>query len=77
MQYHGINEFRRDGNMMDLPLYMANVAEQIEYDIYDRGIGYDLYSSDTRHNFNVCFSFRHTKAQQLLRRYRLWFAGGS
>ncbi len=61
MQYHGINEFRRGGNMMDLPPHMANVAEQTEHDIHGGGIGYDLYSSDTRHHLNAYFSFQHTR----------------
>ena len=33
LQYHGIHEFRRGGNMLNLTPHLANITEQVEHDI--------------------------------------------
>ena len=51
LQYHGINEFRRGGNLLKLPAHEANIAEQIEHNINGGGLSYDYFSP---------FSFQNT-----------------
>ena len=60
LEYHGINEFRRGGNLMEQPPHMANIAEQTEHDIHGGGLGYDFFSDNTKHHLNAYFSFQYT-----------------
>ncbi|MDY3068818.1 MAG: TonB-dependent receptor [Parabacteroides sp.] len=60
-EYHGINEFRRGGNMFDNPPHEADIAEQIEHNINGGGLKYDLFSKDYKHRMNVYTSAQHTK----------------
>ena len=48
LQYHGINEFRRGGNLLKLPAHEANIAEQIEHNINGGGLSYDYFSPDEK-----------------------------
>lgn len=60
-EYHGINEFRRGGNMFDNPPHEADIAEQTEHNINGGGLKYDLFSKDYKHRMNVYTSAQHTK----------------
>ena len=60
LQYHGINEFRRGGNMLKRPPHEANIAEQIEHNINGGGLSYDFFSPDEKNRVNVYFSFQNT-----------------
>ena len=60
LQYHGINEFRRGGNLLKLPTHEANIAEQIEHNINGGGLSYDYFSPDEKNHLNVYFSFQNT-----------------
>lgn len=60
LQYHGINEFRRGGNLLKLPAHEANIAEQIEHNINGGGLSYDYFSPDEKNHLNVYFSFQNT-----------------
>lgn len=44
LQYHGIHEFRRGGNMLDHIAHEANIAEQTEHNIQGGGLSYDYFS---------------------------------
>ena len=60
-EYHGINEFRRGGNMFDNPPHEADIAEQTEHNINGGGLKYDLFSKDYKHRMNIYTSAQHTK----------------
>ena len=60
LQYHGINEFRRGGNLLKLPAHEANIAEQIEHNINGGDLSYDYFSPDEKNHLNVYFSFQNT-----------------
>lgn len=60
LEYHGINEFRRGGNMMEYPAHEANIAEQIEHNINGGGLSYDFISPNEKNRFNAYFSFQNT-----------------
>ena len=51
LEYHGINEFRRGGNRLDLPAHEANITEQTDHTINGLSLDFDLFSRDdhTRH----------------------------
>lgn len=61
IQYHAIHDFRRGGNMLDLPPHQANIAEQAEHNIQGGGLNYDYYSPDEKNHLNAYFSFQTTK----------------
>ena len=60
LQYHGIHEFRRGGNMLDQIAHKANVTEQVEHDIQGGGLTYDFFSPDERNRLSAYFSFQAT-----------------
>ena len=48
LEYHGINEFRRGGNRLDLPAHEANITEQTDHNINGASVAFDLFSRDDR-----------------------------
>ncbi|MEG1642717.1 MAG: TonB-dependent receptor [Bacteroidales bacterium] len=60
-QYHGINEFRRGGNMLDKIPHEANLAEQTNHSINGGEISYDLFLRNYKDKINIYSSFQHTK----------------
>lgn len=61
LEYHNINEFRRGGNLLDLPPHETDITEQTDHNINGGGLKYDLFSSDYNHRLNVYTSLQHTK----------------
>lgn len=60
-EYHAINEFRRGGNLMDLPPHETDITEQTDHKINGGGLKFDLFSKDYHHRLNVYTSAQHTK----------------
>lgn len=60
LQYHGIHEFRRGGNMLDHIAHEANTAEQTEHNIQGGGLSYDYFSPNRENRVNAYFSFQST-----------------
>ena len=60
LQYHGIHEFRRGGNMLDQIAHKANVTEQVEHNIQGGGLTYDFFSPDEKNRLSAYFSFQTT-----------------
>lgn len=60
-EYHNINEFRRGGNLLDLPPHETDITEQTEHSINGGGLKFDLFSTDYRHRLNIYTSAQHTK----------------
>ena len=48
LEYHGINEFRRGGNRLDLPAHESNITEQTDHNINGASVAFDLRSRDDR-----------------------------
>jgi len=63
LQYHGISDFRRGGNELDLPPFEANIAEQTEHDINGGGVNYNFSSPDDKNRADAYFSFQNTSRQ--------------
>lgn len=61
LQYHGISDFRRGGNLLQLPLPEANIAEQTEHNIDGGALSFDWAAPDSRNRLNVYTSFQNTK----------------
>ena len=61
LQYHGIHEFRRGGNLLDRVAHEANIAEQVEHYIQGGGLNYDYFSPNEKNKLNAYFSFQTTK----------------
>ncbi len=61
LQYHGMNDFRRGGNLLKLPPPQANIAEQAEHNINGGALSFDWATPDLRNRFNVFTSFQNTQ----------------
>lgn len=60
-EYHNINEFRRGGNLLDLPPHETDITEQTEHTINGGGLKFDLFSPDYKHRLSAYTSLQHTK----------------
>ena len=60
LQYNGTEEYRRGGDLLDLPPHEAMVAEQTDHSINDGSISFDISSADYADRFNAYASFRNT-----------------
>lgn len=58
LQYHGLNEFRRGGNHLDIPAHEANIAEQLDHHINGGGLTYDAFTPDEHNHFTSYVSFQ-------------------
>lgn len=63
LEYHHISEFRRGGNLLDLPPHDTDITEQTDHTINGGGVKFDLFSSDYNHRLNVYTSGQHTQRQ--------------
>lgn len=59
-EYHGINEFRRGGNSLNLPAHEADITEQTEHNINGGGVSFDLFSRENTDHFNIYTSLQNT-----------------
>ena len=62
-EYHNISEFRRGGNLLDLPPHETDITEQTDHIINGGGLKFDLFSKDYKHRLNVYTSAQHTKRE--------------
>jgi len=53
LEYHGINEFRRGGDRLDLPAHEAQITEQVDHDIQGGGADFTWTSADRRHRLGA------------------------
>ncbi len=60
LQYHGIHEFRRGGNMLELAPHEANITEQVEHNIQGGGLTYNYYAPNEKNRLSAYFSFQTT-----------------
>lgn len=60
LQYHRIEEYRRGGDLLDLPPHMAFVAEQTDHRIDGGSLSFDYSSDDRRNRLNLYASFQNT-----------------
>lgn len=59
LEYHHLNEFRRGGNLFDLPPHETDITEQTEYNTNGGGARFDLYSKDYKHKLSIYSSAQH------------------
>lgn len=59
-EYHNISEFRRGGNMMDMPPHETDITEQTNHNINGGGVKFDLFTKDYNHRLNIYTSAQHT-----------------
>ena len=60
LQYHAINEYRRGGDSLNMPLHQANIAESTEHNINGGGLSFDIFSPNYRDHINVFASAQYT-----------------
>lgn len=60
VQYNGVQEYRRGGDLLERPPHEAFVAEQTDHVINGGSLSFDASSSDFRNRFNLYASFQNT-----------------
>jgi outer membrane receptor for ferrienterochelin and colicins len=60
IDYHGITDYRRGGDSINLPPHQANLAETTQHTINGGGINLDMATPSYRDKFNTYFSFQNT-----------------
>ena len=63
VEYHNLGEYRRGGNLLDLPPHETDITEQVEHNINTGGLKYDLFSKNSKHRLNL-----YTSAQKIERK---------
>ena len=58
-EYHGVKEFRRGGDQLDLPAHEALIAEQTEHINNSGSLSYEGQSQDGKHIWNAYVSAQH------------------
>lgn len=56
LEVHALQEYRRGGDRLDLPVHAAAVAEQTDHTIYSGQIKYDHQSFDLKHQLQLFIS---------------------
>ena len=59
VEYQTTQEFRRGGNLLDLPPHEADICEQTDHSINGGGITYDLFFDEYKHKMSVYGSLQH------------------
>ena len=58
-EYHHLQEFRRGGNLLDLPPHETDITEQTQHSINSGSVKFDYFSPDEKHRMNVYASVQH------------------
>ena len=58
-EYHHLEEYRRGGDNIDLPLHEAMIAEQTDHSVNTGGLKFDWYSPNQKHRMNTFASLQH------------------
>ncbi|MBP6436568.1 MAG: TonB-dependent receptor [Paludibacteraceae bacterium] len=58
-EYHHSTEYRRGGDLLDLPAHEANLAEQLQHNIDAGSVKFDLYTKDNKHFISTYSAFQH------------------
>lgn len=61
LDYHGISDYRRGGNKINLQPHEADIAETTEHTIHSAGINAELGQAQSINKANMYFAFQHTK----------------
>lgn len=52
-EYHNLGEYRRGGNKFDLPPHEADIAEQLDHNINNGSVKFDIFSTDYKHRLSL------------------------
>ena len=58
-EYHHLQEFRRGGNLLDLPPHETDITEQTQHSINSGSVKFDYFSPNEKHRMNVYASVQH------------------
>ncbi|MFW5759754.1 MAG: TonB-dependent receptor [Cyclobacteriaceae bacterium] len=61
LDFHGINEYRRGGNLFSRPPHQTDIAEELEHQIFGGGIAYELYDKNLKNKYAVYSSIQSTQ----------------
>ena len=58
LQYHALNEYRRGGNNLHLPVHESNIAEKLDHNINGGSLSYDLFTPNGLNHLTAYASFQ-------------------
>lgn len=58
LQYHALNEYRRGGNNLYLPVHESNIAEKLDHNINGGSLSYDLFTPNGLNHLTAYASFQ-------------------
>lgn len=58
-EYHHTTDFRRGGDLLDLPPHEANIAEQLRHNIDAGSLAFDWFSEDNKHFVSAYSAIQH------------------
>mgnify|MGYP001050640741 CR=1 FL=1 len=61
LDFHGINEYRRGGNLFERPPHQTDIAEELIHQIFGGGISYELYDKSMNNKYAVYSSVQSTQ----------------
>lgn len=53
LDFHGISEFRRGGNLFNRPAHQTDITEQLDHQIFGGGLAYELYDRKQENKFSL------------------------
>ncbi|MEO1049666.1 MAG: TonB-dependent receptor [Bacteroidota bacterium] len=60
LDFTSVNEFRRGGDLFDLPPHLTNITEQLDHQTVFGGLTYDLFSKDRTYKYSFYSSIQNT-----------------
>ena len=57
-EYHNLGEFRRGGNKFEMPPHQADIAEQLNHNINNGNLKFDLFSKNYNHRLSLFTSMQ-------------------
>lgn len=63
LEYHNIKEFRRGGNLLNLPPHESDITEQAEHNINGGGVDFLFFTPNYKHKVNIYTSLQSIDRQ--------------
>lgn len=61
LDFHGINEYRRGGNLFQRPPHQTDIAEELEHQIFGGGVSYETYDRSMDNRYAIYSSIQSTR----------------
>lgn len=59
--FHGINEYRRGGNLFERPPHQTDIAEELDHQIFGGGLSFEVYDKSLDNKYSIYSSVQSTQ----------------